>query len=97
MSILLSDKSPLELRNEIINQIISFLPKHPTANLLFYHIYYSEEEDGIPFYQEYFTKLSDFKLTYKYGMERALEKCSTKFEQLKFMKKIGYHRFCRTI
>ena len=50
MSILLSDKSLLELPNEMINQIISFLPKHPIANLLFYHIYYSEEEDGIPFH-----------------------------------------------
>ena len=49
MSILLSDKSLLDLPNEMINQIISFLPKHPLANLLFYHIYNSEEEDGIPF------------------------------------------------
>ena len=74
MSILLSDKSLLKLPNEMINRIISFLPKHPTANLLFYHIYYSEEEDGRPFYQEYFNELRDFKLTYKYGMERALDK-----------------------
>ena len=62
MSILLSNKSLLELLNEMINQIISFLPKHPIANLLFYHIYYSEEEDGIPFYQEYFNESRDFKL-----------------------------------
>ena len=81
----------------MINRIISFLPKHPTANLLFYHIYYSEEEDGRPFYQEYFNELRDFKLTYKYGMERALEKYLRKVEQLNFMKKIGYHRFCRTV
>ena len=74
MSSLLSDKSLLKLPNEMINQIISFLPKHLMANLLFYHIYYSEEEDGIPFYQEYFNELRDLKLTYKYGMERALEK-----------------------
>ena len=65
MSILLSEKSLLELLNEMINQIISFLPKHHTANLLFYHIYYSEEEDGIPFYQEYFNELRDSKLTYE--------------------------------
>ena len=58
MSILLSDKSLLELPNEMINQIISFLPKHPIANLLFYHMYYSGEEDGIPFYHEYFNALT---------------------------------------
>ena len=33
----------------------------------------------------------------KYGMERAFEKYLREVEQLKFMKKIGYHRFCRTI
>ena len=71
MSILLSDKSLLELPKETINQISSFLPKHPIANLLFYHINYSEEEDGIPFYQEYFNKLKNIKLTYKYGMKIA--------------------------
>ena len=97
MSILLSDKSLLDLPNEMINQIISFLPKHPLANLLFYHIYHSEEEDGIPFSHEYFNESRDFKLTYKYGMERAFEKYLREVEQLKFMKKIGYHRFCRTI
>ena len=74
MSILLSDKSLLKLPNEIINQIICLLPKHPIVNLLFYHIYYSEEEDVLPFYQEYFNELGDFKLTYKYGVERALDK-----------------------
>ena len=74
MSIPLSNKSLLKLPNEMINQIISLLPKHPIANLLFYHIYYSEEEDGIPFYQEYFNELRDFKLTYKYGVERAWDK-----------------------
>ena len=39
MSILLSDKPLLELPNEMINEIISFLTKHPIANMLFYHIY----------------------------------------------------------
>ena len=89
MSILLSDKSILALPNEMINQIISFLPKHPIAQLMFYHIHYFEGEGGIPFYQEYFNKLRNIKLTYKNGMERALEKYSRKVKQLKFMREIG--------
>ena len=48
MSILLSDKPLLELPNEMINQIISFLPKHPMANMLFYHIYYRRFCRSIP-------------------------------------------------
>ena len=35
MSILLSDKPLLELPNEMINEIISSLPKHPIANMFF--------------------------------------------------------------
>ena len=63
MSILNSDKSLLELPNELINQIISFLPKHPIANSLFYHIYYSLEEDGIPSSMDGMTE-EHYEITY---------------------------------
>ena len=39
MSILLSDKSLLELPNELINEINSFLPKSQIAIKLYQHIH----------------------------------------------------------
>ena len=89
MSILLSDKSILALPNEMINEIISFLPRHPVAQLMFYHIHYFEEQHNVPFYKTYFVKLKSNKSMYKHGMDRALEKYLRKVEELKFMKQVG--------
>ena len=89
MSILLSDKSLLELPNELINEIISFLPKHPIAMKLFSHIYNFKEQYDRPFHESYFALLERTKFSYKYGMERALEIYLRKVEQLKFVNKLG--------
>ena len=43
--------SLLELPNEMVNEIIRFLPKHPMAIKLFLHIQNFEKLHGVSFYQ----------------------------------------------